>query len=285
MKTIEEKAKAYEDALERASKLRVQNPFDTVSQMMEHVFPELAESEDEKIRKWLIAIVNERCFPACSHCVDQEIGKNAIAWLEKQGEQKPVEWSEEDTLMLEAAISFVEHSSFETIGKGKRNTVVWLRTLKDRYISQPKQEWSEEDKVMLQRAIYYTNYYQTNYADTKEAEECMNWLKSLRPQPKQGWSKEDIEMIDWLIRCCEKEHEELCNDRYGHQDIVSDLKRDCRKKWDWLESLKEKVAPQKRWKPSEEQMEALRVAKAYPSSERREILETLYEDLEQLKAL
>lgn len=99
------------------------------------------------------------------------------------------------------------------------------------------------------------------------------------------WSEEDINMIDWLIRCCEKEHEELCNDRYGHQDIVSDLKRNCRKKWYWLESLKEKVAPQKQWKPSEEQIEALRVAKAYPSSERREILETLYEDLEQLKAL
>ena len=46
--------KKYKDALERASKLRVQNPFDTVSQMMEHVFPELKESEDERIRKSLI---------------------------------------------------------------------------------------------------------------------------------------------------------------------------------------------------------------------------------------
>ena len=60
-------------------------------------------------------------------------------------------------------------------------------------------------------------------------------------------------MIDWLIRCCEKEYEELCNDKYGHQDIVSDLKRDCRKKWDWLESLKERIT----WKPSEEQMKVL----------------------------
>lgn len=72
--------------------------------------------------------------------------------------------------------------------------------------------------------------------------------------------KEDIDMIDWFIRCCEKEHEELCNDKYGHQDIVSDLKRDCRKKWNWLESLKEKVAPQKQWKPSDEQMLAINTA-------------------------
>ena len=40
--------KEYKEALERASKLRVQNPFDTVSQMMEHIFPELKESENER---------------------------------------------------------------------------------------------------------------------------------------------------------------------------------------------------------------------------------------------
>ena len=49
--------KKYKEALERASKLRVQNPFDTVSQMMEHVFPELKESEDERIRKAAVAFV------------------------------------------------------------------------------------------------------------------------------------------------------------------------------------------------------------------------------------
>lgn len=56
-------------------------------------------------------------------------------------------------------------------------------------------------------------------------------------EAKSRWSEEDKEMVAWLIRCCEKEHKELCNDRYGHQEIVSDLKRDCRKKWDWLEKL------------------------------------------------
>lgn len=78
--TQEEK---YKEALERASKLRVQNPFDTVGQMVEHIFPELAESEDEKIRKEIVDFItssnkygtNERC-------------EAWLAWLEKQGEGK-----------------------------------------------------------------------------------------------------------------------------------------------------------------------------------------------------
>lgn len=72
--------KKYKEALERASKLRVQNPFDTVSQMMEHVFPELRESEDEKIRKEIISFMTDSLnwFPK------KETKESWIAWLEKQ---------------------------------------------------------------------------------------------------------------------------------------------------------------------------------------------------------
>ena len=83
--TTEEKAKAYDKALERASKLRVQNPFDTVSQMMEHIFPELSESEDERIRKDVkraISVALDYSY------FDKETANNCLAWLEKQA---PVE--------------------------------------------------------------------------------------------------------------------------------------------------------------------------------------------------
>lgn len=74
--------KKYKDALERASKLRVQNPFDTVSQMMEHIFPELAESEDEKVRKELIAHCrNIKCVTEGAERITKW-----LAWLEKQKE-------------------------------------------------------------------------------------------------------------------------------------------------------------------------------------------------------
>lgn len=70
----------YIAALERASKLRVQNPFDTVGQMVEHIFPELKESKDEKTRKEIIDFL-ELPHP-------QFVGKRDhekwLAWLEKQ---------------------------------------------------------------------------------------------------------------------------------------------------------------------------------------------------------
>jgi hypothetical protein len=48
----------------------------------EHHFPELCESEDERIRKEIIAYLKDRDF---------DIEKSWIPWLEKQGEQKPVD--------------------------------------------------------------------------------------------------------------------------------------------------------------------------------------------------
>jgi len=74
--SIEEKAKAYDEAIERALKLKVQNPFDTVGQMMEYVFPELAESEDENIRKEILDYIAKAT--GCKRWID---------WIEKQGEK------------------------------------------------------------------------------------------------------------------------------------------------------------------------------------------------------
>lgn len=79
---------AYKHALARASKLRVQNPFNTVSQMMEYVFPGLKESEDEfieKIRKNIISYLNNRQITSIA---ESSATERWISWLEKKGEQK-----------------------------------------------------------------------------------------------------------------------------------------------------------------------------------------------------
>ena len=80
--------KKYKEALERASKLRFQNPFDTVSQMMEHVFPELKESEDERIRKALVKLFQDCGDTDIEFCNTGFSYQEIFAWLEKQGEQK-----------------------------------------------------------------------------------------------------------------------------------------------------------------------------------------------------
>ena len=234
--SIEQKAKAYDEAI-NVAKSKIKNDKDHVlyENDITEIFPELTESDDERIRKELISFV--RGMLVCHDKPNTERDEKYeswIAWLENQYEQK-LAWSEEDEYCIHQLIVFCENCMQPDSG----------------------------------------------------AIRCANWLKFLKdrvqPQPKQEWSQNDIDMIDWLIRCCEKEHEELCNDKYGHQDIVSDLKRDCRKKWDWLESLKNRVAPQKQWKPSEEQLETLDYyIDADISNKDKEVLLGLYNDLKQL---
>ena len=81
MKTIEEKAKAYDEALERARALNNGKDVDVESgtTTCEYIFPELKESEDEKIRKEIISILRNAYLD-----IEQKIGFNElVAWLKK----------------------------------------------------------------------------------------------------------------------------------------------------------------------------------------------------------
>ena len=94
--SIQEKAQRYDKALEAIKSLQEVNPSDEgIQNWVKENFPELKESEDERIRKELICFL-ETEIPYCN-ARDKYIAwlekKNArdkyIAWLEKQGEQKP----------------------------------------------------------------------------------------------------------------------------------------------------------------------------------------------------
>ena len=81
--------KKYKEALERAKEFYILckkcGAKDTID-FLEDNFPELCESEDEKIRKDLIAI-----FKGEIPYTSEEDAKRYIAWIEKQGEQKPTD--------------------------------------------------------------------------------------------------------------------------------------------------------------------------------------------------
>lgn len=81
--TTEQKAKAYDEAIKRAKAFELPE----YKNIMASVFPELKESEDEKIRKELIAIysVGAKVNAKTGDIPDRDI----VAWLEKQGEQHP----------------------------------------------------------------------------------------------------------------------------------------------------------------------------------------------------
>ena len=84
--SIEEKAKRYDEAIERAKGL-IDFCSDSELKTLENVFPELSESEDEKIRKELIKGFNNLDKRAVWY--NGITYGQILAWLEKQGEQKP----------------------------------------------------------------------------------------------------------------------------------------------------------------------------------------------------
>ena len=105
--TQEEKAKAYDKAIGRAKESyhRFEGKtvhYDLVKLDLEDMFPELKESEDERIRKKLISLVeNWKIYNPKSPFDDYPVytsDKNTVdkilAWLEKQGEQKPANKTE-----------------------------------------------------------------------------------------------------------------------------------------------------------------------------------------------
>lgn len=79
--TIEEKAKAYDEALERARALNSGKDVDVKAgtTTCEYIFPELKETEDDRMRKKLIAFLKSYNTLETSRY---------ISWLEKQDNPK-----------------------------------------------------------------------------------------------------------------------------------------------------------------------------------------------------
>ena len=120
--------KAYKEALERA-KSKIENDKGHVlyEDDIKEIFPELVESEREQIRKNLISFFKkEYGTNSNAYFAGIEV-KDIIAWLEKQGEQKP-SWSERDEKNMNTIIDVIHggtHLAYE-------NEIDWLKSLKYR---------------------------------------------------------------------------------------------------------------------------------------------------------
>ena len=86
----------YKTALERARIWKDKSGMPKDKQgILDDIFPELAGGEDEKERKALVEMVRDRTGDEL--WVDYNVHKEEVlAWLEKQGEQKPIEWDADD---------------------------------------------------------------------------------------------------------------------------------------------------------------------------------------------
>ena len=168
--------KGYKDALERAKKIHDnRNASNSRKEWIESIFPELAESEDERIRK---ALVNE--FEHIGNYDWHGIERTKIlAWIEKQKEQKPVECA--DDVVEEAE----EYASKVACGEyGVEVTEAYIAgVLSERNRGTG---WSEFDKGVLEDAICATDtlgndesFNKSNPNLAKAFRVAKDWLKSL----------------------------------------------------------------------------------------------------------
>jgi hypothetical protein len=93
----QEKAKAYDEALEKAVKMHrnYKGRVRAVDVVIEEVFPELKESEDERIRKELLEHCKNQAKPYIQTGNKCPQIQSWIDWLEKQGEKKDINYKDE----------------------------------------------------------------------------------------------------------------------------------------------------------------------------------------------
>ena len=249
--SIEEKAQAYDDALEKANALH-KDEDRHLKATLERIFPELAdESEDERIRKVLVEIV--KCNERSGYTLLNNVSTSSmLAWLEKQGERK-YNWNEEDEHRIELLKALCEDKFLESVPNSTmyeemRTTIDWLKSLKNRVLPQPKQEWSEDDKEHM-ASILTTLLMEAKNAKIEQyrssVESDIDWIYSLknkdRVQPKQKWSEED-ETNSYHLKTL---LENLAKDIKHEFRVISDDDRD--KYTAWLESIKDRVQPKQEW--------------------------------------
>ena len=87
---MEEKSKRYDKALDEAKAIHKAIRKD-LRPVIEQIFPELIESEDERMRKEITDFIRRKFENSCSPTPSKTTLANWITWLEQQSEQKPVE--------------------------------------------------------------------------------------------------------------------------------------------------------------------------------------------------
>lgn len=138
---IEQKAKRYDEILARAKDANISHyKEDNVKEFADYLIPELKEDNDERIRKKLISYFsNVPGFSSLEY--NYSITKEeVIAWLEKQGDHKPTEWSEENEQMINDIIEAIDK---QYAVSDYQEMVTWLKSIKYRYTWKPSDEQME----------------------------------------------------------------------------------------------------------------------------------------------
>ncbi len=259
----------HEETLKIARNLIKKDP--SLTDWVISKFPELIESEDERIRNFIIKVFKDSQRNGISEAIMPEQYDKVFAWLEKQGEQTPKHFE------LKAGHWYICHRAFccradhLTVKEGERFMCEKDGIVKGFMIKEPEKYFKEvcapapmedeqkpaiemksaEESLGIDSNTYNKIVDKCIYGEQKQdvniqinPSEYINdmgdngcYLKNTVQKPI-AWSEEGenirLRLIDYLYG---KSH--LSKDR---EDGIS-----------WLKSLKDKYT----WKPSVEQMDAL----------------------------
>lgn len=190
MKTIEEKAKTYDEALTKIQEWKKKyvdsntlSADGTIIKDLEEIFPELRESEEETTRKELLDFV--RSFWT-DHKEKLPQASRWVSYLEKQKEQKQAEGSGTDGDIM------------QYIEEGEKRGIKEVISFPERYGLQKEQkseEWSKEDENKIESIKYLITT--GHFTNTSTIQTIWNILDDLGPHWKP--SEEQVEAVRYFV--------------------------------------------------------------------------------------
>ena len=266
-------------------------------EVLEALVPELAESENERIRKQILdcfgTMRQQGCFPS-KH---KEQYDSWISRLEKQKEQKPKTMVRIPKFRVG---DIIQHVPLEEWDRSRRITSIdkggyYCDTkhlgdnfsgcfigfsFEDEYelVERKPAEWSEEDEEIISSIVDDLKRLKkkfTGLTGEHAYEVKINWLKSLRPQPQRRDTYYDIihSILDMLK---DRDFTQITPEH--RVSLLNDIRVKCKIADECAEILDKPS-----WKPSGKQMEALNIAiSEFDGYRGDEELKSLYNDLKKL---
>lgn len=204
----------YKEKLRLAKEALDSGSYD--KETIEYIFPELKESDDERIRIWIRKELESKYV--VDNIVNNVMADKALAWLEKQGEHAKFR----DSIQVGDEVTRNQDGMLVNLSQLNRVAKKDEKQGDDKVEQKP---WSEEDEIIVDVLYAYTEKANQNGCpnDAKRIETAINKLKSLRPQStwkpsiaqlnalsivSKGNSPDDIEAIVSLYNDLKKLREE-----------------------------------------------------------------------------
>lgn len=190
METYEKKYKELEGKIKKAY-LYAQT--DSTKAVLEEILPELAESEDEKIRKALIEHIKANKW--ADYVLFQKFSPDdVIAWLEKQESVEEIVERCKKSWYNEGKID----GKFEGIDDDVKYLQGWYDALEKQNEQNPA--WSEEDEMIALSIEQVMNCASLLNIVPEKIDKIRTWLKS--PKERCTWkpSEEQMDALEHFVR-------------------------------------------------------------------------------------